>query len=317
MRVRRGWAATLAALMAGAILAAAPARAEVVERVVATIDDDAIFLSELRRRAAPFLERVMAAPSEAQRMAAIEQLYSQLLERMVEEELFIQAADRMQVSVSRAEVDRAIANVQRQSGLADAQFWEAVRAQGFTPDQYRGDVRRQLLRLKVLNTRARGRVNITEEQVRERYEMQIARARRTSQFEAAQIFFEVPSGASATELADIRRRAQEVRDGLSDRTSFFAAGGMSIGTLSQGDLPPALEDALMNLEPGQISGIVRGPAGFHIFLLESRQQAAANVQPYQQVRMQIYQGMMEEAMARQEELFLEELRRQAVIDIRL
>lgn len=314
MIARRRW---LGALVAGALLLAAPARAEVVERVVATIDDDAIFLSELRRRAAPFLERVMAAPTEAQRMAAIQELYSQLLERMVEEELFLQAAERMQVSVSRAEVDRAIANVRRQSGLGDAQFWEAVRGQGFTPEQYRSDVRRQLLRLKVLNNRARGRVNITEEQVRERYDMQVARARRTAQFQAAQIFFEVPSGASATEVADIRRRAQEVREGLSDRDGFFAAGGMSIGTLSQGDLPPALEDALMELAPGEISGVVRGPAGFHVFLLESREQAAANVPAYEDVRMQIYQGMMEEAMARQEELFIEELRREAVVDIRL
>lgn len=311
---RRG----LAALAVGVMLVtSSPARAEVVERVVATIDDDAIFLSELRRRAAPFLERVMATPSEVQRMAAIEELYRQVLDRMVEEELFIQAADRMQVSVSQAEIDRAIGNVQRQSGLGDAQFWEAVQGQGFTPDQYRADVRRQLLRLKVLNHRARGRVNITEEQVRERYEMTVARARRTSRFEAAQIFFEVPSGVSATDLAAIRAQAQEVRAGLSDRTSFFAAGGMSIGALSQGELPPELEDALMGLAPGEISDVVRGPAGFHIFLLESREQAAADAQPYDEVRMQIYQEMMEEAMARQEELFLEELRRQAVIDIRL
>src|SRR5690606_12853268 len=79
---RRG----LAALAVGVMLVtSSPARAEVVERVVATIDDDAIFLSELRRRAAPFLERVMATPSEVQRMAAIEELYRQVLDRMVEE----------------------------------------------------------------------------------------------------------------------------------------------------------------------------------------------------------------------------------------
>lgn len=304
-------------LVVPGLLFAAPARAEVIERVVATVNDDAVFLSELRRRAAPFLERAMQAPTEAQRMQAIEELYRQLLDRMVQEELFIQAADRMQVSVSRAEVDRAIGNVQRQSGLPDAQFWEAVRAQGFTPDQYRSDVRRQLLRLKVLNARARGRVNITEEQVRERYQMQVARARRTSRFRSAQLFFEVPSGVSATEVAEIRQRASALRDVLTSADDFWDEGGMDLGWLSQGDLPQALEDALMGLEEGQISGVVRGPAGFHIFLLQERDQASASVPTYEDVRMEIYQGMMEEAMTRQEQLFLEELRRQAVVDVRL
>lgn len=307
----------LVAALGLALLAPGAAKAEVIERVVATINDDAIFLSELRRRAAPMLDQALAAPSQAARMAAIEQLYREVLDRMIQEELFLQAADEMQVSVSRAEVDRAIANVQRQSGLDDATFWEAVRGQGFTEEQYRGDVRRQLLRLKVLNFRARGRVNITEEQVRERYEMLIARERRTAEFTAAQIFFEVPSGATATEVARIRSEAEAARDDVEGADDFWSEGGMRLGTLRQGELPDSLEDALMNLDVGEIGEVVRGPAGFHIFLLMDRQQSAEGAPAYEDMRMQIYQQMMEGAMARQEELLLAELRRAAVIDIRL
>ncbi len=313
-----GIAAAIALALLVADLSGPPAaEAEVVERVVATVNNEAIFLSELRRRAAPFLERIMSAPSQAQQMAAIERLYQELLDRMVQEELFIQAADRMQVTVTRAEVDRAIGNVQRQSQLSDDDFWAAVRGQGFSPDQYRADVRRQLLRLKVLNTRARGRVNITEDQVRERYQMMITRARRTSEFQAAHIFVEVPTGASATEVAEARRRASDIRAGLETAEDFFDEGGVSLGRLSQGSLPEALESALMTLDVGEISEVVQGPAGFHIFLLEDRQQASEGVPPYDQVRMPIYQQMMEEAMAQQEEQFLAELRRQAVVDVRL
>lgn len=305
----------VASLFLGAA-SSAQAQGQVIERVVAVVNEEAIFLSELRRRAAPFLDRIMQAPSQAQQMAAIEQLYGELLERMVQEELFIQAAARMSVSVSRAEVDRAIGNVQRQSGLAGPEFWQAVAGQGFTEVQYRSDVRRQLLRLKVLNQRARGRVNITEVQVRERYDMQVARARRQAQFNAAQIFVEV-NGDSATEIARARREAQRIRDGIRDGDDFWAQGGMDLGTLSQGDLPPELEDSLMQLEAGQVSQPVRGPAGFHIFLLASRQQVAENLPEYDDVRMQVYQSMMEEAMSQQEASFQEELRRQAIIDLRL
>ncbi|MEC7523780.1 MAG: SurA N-terminal domain-containing protein [Myxococcota bacterium] len=309
-------AALLLALLAAPLTPGA-ARAEVIERVVATINDDAIFLSELRRRAAPMLEGPLSMPTQAQRMEAIEQLYREVLDRMIQEELFLQAADEMQVSVSRAEVDRAIANVQRQSGLDDATFWQAVRGQGFSEAQYRSDVRRQLLRLKVLNFRARGRVNITEEQVRERYEMQVARGRRTAQFEAAQLFFEVPSGATATEVARIRAEAEAARDDIGAADDFWAEGGMRLGVLNQGELPEALEEALLSLDVGEIGEVVRGPAGFHVFLLIDRQQSSADVEPYEEMRMPIYQQMMEQAMAQQEELLLSELRRAAVIDVRL
>ncbi len=122
-----GYGAILGAI-AMAMALAPRAKAEVVERVVAVVNDEAIFLSELRRRASPFLERTLGLPTQEARIAAIQQLYSELLERMVQEELFIQAADRMQVSVTRAEVERAIGNVQRQAGLSDADFWAAVSA---------------------------------------------------------------------------------------------------------------------------------------------------------------------------------------------
>jgi len=302
--------------LAGSI-AVPQAKAEVIERVVAVVNDDAIFLSELRRRSAPFLEQALSQPSAAARMSAIEQLYSEVLDRMVQEELFIQAADEMQVSVTRAEVDRAIGNVRQQSGLSEDAFWQAVRAQGFQPEQYRADVRRQLLRLKVLNHRARGRVNITEDQVRQRYDMLVARSRRTSQFVAAHVFVELPSGASATEVAAARRRAAEARDDMDDEDGFWDAGGVSLGTLSEGSLPSQLEDALMGLDEGEISDVVRGPSGFHIFLLESRQQASSTVPPYDQVRMQIYQQMMGTAMEQQEQVFVAELRRRALVDLRL
>src|SRR5690606_21453552 len=150
------------------------------------------------------------------------------------------------------EIDRAIRNVQQQAGLSEEDFWDAVRGQGFSPEQYRADVRRQLLRLKVLNNWARGRVNITEEQVRERYDMTVARQRRELRYNAAQIFVSIPSGASATEVAAARERAQAIRDAVSTADQFEAAmaqhGGGDLGWLSQGDLPEAVEDQVLALD---------------------------------------------------------------------
>jgi peptidyl-prolyl cis-trans isomerase SurA len=317
-RLPRAVLGATALAMVLSVLGAAPARAqgsrEVIERVVAVVNDEAVLLSELRRRAVPFLEQAMQGASEVERMARLEQLYNQLLDAIIDEELIQQAARDMQVRVTTEDVDRAIDNVRQQSQLSDNEFWQAVRAQGFTETQYRSDVRRQLLKLKVLNTRARGRVNITEEDVRGRYRQLVREMDSGSCFEVSTIVTRVADGASATDIATARSAALALKERATPQ-NFAELGGVDIGRVCEGDLHPALTQALAGMRAGQISEPIRGPNGFYLLYVRGR--AASNVPPYDQVKQQIFQRMMEEAMQSQERIFLDELRRKAVIDRRL
>ena len=158
----------------------------------------------------------MQAP-ELQRMALMQQLYGELLNQLIDERLLEQEARKLSVYVTSTDVDRAIENVQKQSGLAGPEFWDAVRAQGFVEDQYKADVRRQLLRLKVVNQKVRTRVNITEDDVRRKYEEQLREARKAAQFHVAHIFVPVEE-STATQLAVAREKAEQVRGGLTPDT---------------------------------------------------------------------------------------------------
>ncbi len=314
---RQAW--VLAAIMLLGAARTGTAHAEVIERVVAVVNDDAVWLSELRRKAAPYIESVVAeAANENERSERLQQMYSQILQQLIDELLIDQTARTMQLGVTSAEVEQAITNVQQQNQMSAEQFWQAVQAQGFTEAQYRADVRKQLLRLKVSNQRLRGRVNITEEDVRERYDTAARQARRSQRFRAAHIFIELPEQAAATDVAAAKRRADELRATLTPETfeaAMTAHGGIELGWLSQGDLPDALEQELLRLEPGQISVPVRGPAGIHIFLLQERQAGSSALPSYEEAREQIYRQMLEESMGRQEQMFLTELRRNAVIRV--
>lgn len=296
------------------------ARAEIIERVVATVNDDAIFLSELRRRAAPFLERVITGASEAERPQRIKRLYEQFLRELIDDQLIEQTARKMNIVVSSSDVELAIENVRKQNSLNNQQFWEAVRTQGFTEKQYRTDVRKQILRLKVTNQRVRSRVNLNDQTVRDEYDDRVRKARRRQRFHAEHIFFGVPQSASATEVADTMRRATDLRSKVDvEHFSDLAAqrGGGDLGWLDQGDLPEPLENVLLALEPGQISAPVRGPSGVHIFLLRERQEGGLEIPAFEDAKDSIYRELLDRAMAKQQELFLAELRRNAVIDTRL
>lgn len=310
-------ALTLALLSALVAPLSAPraVRAEVVERVVATVDDDAIFLSDLRKRAMPFLPRLMEVP-ELQRLAALRQLYDEILEQLINEELVERAAQAQQIRISAADVDRAVQNVIRQNGLSEEEFWSVVEQQGYTQAEYRSDLRRQLLRYRLLNERVRGRVNITEEDVRRVYDQRTRRVNRALRFRTSHVLLPLEEGATATAIAEARELIDSLHSELTAETFedvIDEVGGGDLGWLRQGDLPAELEEVLLAMQPGEISAPVRGPSGFHVFLLHERERGDASVPPFEQMRDQIYQEMMGRAMERQEALFLEELRRGAIV----
>ncbi len=311
--------ACLLALCTLPVAAPVAASAEIVERVVAVVNDDAIFLSELRRRAGPFLEQVAADPDANERKAHIKKLYDHFLSELVDEQLIQQTARKMNINVSSVDVDQAIENVRNQNTLSTEQFWEAVKGQGFTEKQYREDVRKQLLRLKVTNQRVRSRVNISEDTVKDEYDDRVRSARRRQRFHAEHLFLPLAATASATEVVKAMKSAQELKKGLSPETFeavMNAHGGGDLGWLDQGDLPEDLENALLALEPGQISEPVRGPSGVHVFWLRERQAGGISVPPFAQAKETIYRELLDKQMAKQQDLFLAELRRAAVIDLK-
>ena len=92
------------------VLAANSASADVVERVVATVNNQAIFLSDLRKRAVPFLPQVADAATETERMSRLKDLYEELLTVLIDEQLIRQLATSSGIRVTDADVDNAIEN---------------------------------------------------------------------------------------------------------------------------------------------------------------------------------------------------------------
>lgn len=293
-----------------------PARADVIERVVATVNNEAIFLSDLRQRAVPFLPQVAEAPTEPERMSRLKDLYDELLTYLIDEQLVRQLATSSGVRVTDADVDSAIENLRLQNNMTDEQFQEALDAQGFTMTQYRKDLKRQLTRLKVVNERVRSRVNVTEEEVRARYEQRARGEGNAIRFHVSHLVVPITEEASAIQVAAKRQEALTVRETLTPENFSARAAEMNggdLGWLTQGDLPEDLERAILPLDAGEISDPVRGAKGFHIFFLEERQ-VGNDFPSYDEMKEELFREMLDTAMNRQEKIFLDEIRRKAVIN---
>ena len=163
-------ALSLAALTSATIAGERVAEASIVERVVAVIGDRPILLSDLRHRARPFLFRILVStPNPAQQAAAETEMMRDLLNRMIDDRLEESAADKARIVVTAEEIDNAIRNVAGQAHVRPSDLIGEAKRQGLSEQDYRDEIRRQLLEGKLVQLRVRGRVRVTEQDARAAY----------------------------------------------------------------------------------------------------------------------------------------------------
>lgn len=327
----------VSALLVAALVFAAPVHAvkperageDVIDRIAAVVDDEIILLSEVRNAAAPALRELARAQDQVGAFAETKQhkAIDDALQKLVDDKLVAQQAKTLEMSVTTEEVDRAIANIARENGVTADTIKQAVVAQGMDFAEYRGTIRQQILHAKVRNLKVRTRVKISDAEARQYYNDQVRDVRATGSFEAAHILVRVPADARPAQVAQFKHRAESLLKRIRGGEDFFAMAkqesqdsstaprGGRLGELRHGTLPAVLDRALVDLEAGETSGIVRTAAGFHILRLLKRQ--ALGVQPFAEVRAKIVEQLTQDEMIRQDEIWMKELRSRAFIENRL
>lgn len=317
----------LCAVFTVALLAGTrPAQAGVVERVIAIVGDRAILLSELRRRARPFMAQLPQG-HDAQRAAAASQLLSTLLQRMVDEELEHRAATRARISVTAQEVEEALERVAQQNEVSIAQLLTEAEKTGLDARGYREEIRRQLLESKLLNLKVQGRIRVTEEDTRALYRRLQLEARAQLQFSAAWIRINVPKSANDEQALQSRKLAESLATRARQGEDFAELArahsqdeetrerGGQLGSRKPGTLPPAVDKALMALDVGEVSDPVRFRGDFYVLKLSERQQEPLPLYDDAVLELQnrVYLEKLEVAKRR----WLDSLRRQSHVEVRL
>lgn len=329
---RRGWlrAAFFGVLVLEVgvlLLAVRPAEAAVIERVVAIVGEDAILLSDVQLRARPYLTRVFQQlPAGAQRNAHISQLYKQLLEKMIDEKLQDDAATKARIVVTAAEVDSALGRIAAQNGLSvEVLIAEAVRA-GMDEQEYRKEIRRQVLDAKLMNLR-NARIRITEEDVRAEYQRIVMEERSRLPFRAAWIVLDIPRSLSQKEqqaaIRDAERISLEARGGKdfatlarlhSDDDATKDMGG-SLGQLTPGRLPVPVDKVLLGLSVGETSAPIRN--GDQLVVVKLLERGESALPSYQEAQEELYNRVYMYKMDRARQRWLEGLRRRTHVEVRL
>jgi parvulin-like peptidyl-prolyl isomerase len=190
---------------------------------------------------------------------------------------------------------------------------------------YRADIKRQLLRFRVLNIAVGSRVNISDEEIKAYYERHMKGGANT-QVRASHIFIAIPDGADRAAAAEKQAQAQKILERakagedfaklareLSDDAATRAEGG-DLGFFGRDMLPKPIEELVFAMKPGEIRGPVRADRGFHVIKLVDRK--VKDAKPLDDVKDDIRMQLRQKDMERQTKIYLTELRKKTLVDIR-
>lgn len=322
-------AAAFTALMSDA----PPADAAIVERVVAVVGERPILLSELRLRARPALYRIMMATSDPTQQAAQENsMYRELLSRMIDERLEEQAAAKANITVGSEEVDAGIRQVAAQAHIdVPTAIAEAKRQGGLSEQDYRDEIRRQVLEGKLIQLRVRNRVRVTEADARAVYHRWVKEMQKEQTVDLRLLALAIPPDATQERQAarvalgeELSRRGKAGEDfcklthDYSDDPSTRDTCG-SRGPIPVAKLSPELLNVVHALKPGEVSQPImfRDPTGQAGVLIAQVPKEPQKAPSFEQVKEEMLNQAFFEATERQRKLWLQELRRGLYIDVRL
>lgn len=258
-------------------------------------------------------------------------MFRELLNRLIDERLEETAADKAHVTVSPEEVDNGIRQVAGQAKLQPRDVIAEAKRQGLTEQDYRDEIRRQVLEGKLIQLRVRGRVRITETDARAAYAHFIREMTQQQPVDLKIIVLQIPPGSSA-ETANARQvLAQELvirarkGDDYCEIVAAYSEDPTTKNTCgSRGPMPmamlfPELQKAATSLKPGETADPLpfRDPMGNSAILVVQLASQQPKVPAYDAVKDQMMERAFIEATDRQRKLWLGELRRGVYIDVRL
>ncbi len=239
------------------------AKAEVVDRIVAVINDDIVLYSNLRERVRETQEKVKTpVPASV--------LEKQVLEQMIQEKLVEQEMKRLKVRVDDQGITRAIEKIKRDQGLSDDQFMAMIQQEGLTMAQFREVIKKELERSALIEKVFQSKTVVTdadvEQYVKDHPEEVVHRVllsiivvpRGTTALSAEEILKRIRAGVDFAELA--RKYSQGPN----------ASEGGRIGWVNLGDLSEVLRHTVEQLSPGEVSPVISGGSSDVIVKLEDK-----------------------------------------------
>ncbi|MFN9154233.1 MAG: peptidylprolyl isomerase [bacterium] len=277
----------LSALLLAAVLLAAPgaapaqgpmpARVLTVDRIVAVVNDEVITQFDLTLRTKLAVAQLSR---QGTALPPAEILERQVLERMISDRVQLQLARETGIRIDDGQLEKILSRIAAENKMTLPQFREAIERDGMAFTRFREDLRDEVLISRLREREVDSRVVVTESEI-DNFLKNSAAQGSNDELNLAHILVRVPEGASPEQLAERRARAEQALGQVKAGTDFGqvaaafsdapdALKGGVMGARPTDRWPTLFSDAARNLKVGEVSPVLRSPAGFHIIRIVDR-----------------------------------------------
>ena len=262
------------------------AAAEVVDRIVAVVNNEVISLYELDQTIVPYIQKVKASqyPADVEQQVLFE-VRAQVLSELINQKLADQELKEKDISVSEKEVDSTIERLKESRRITDEELRKALSSEGISYEEYRKQTKQQLLRARLVNREVRSKIVITEQDIKEYYDQHIAEYAGEKKYHLRNIFIRVSpmvtdaerqSARNAMETILAELRAGQPFNALTNNETEWGQNidGGDLGEFKQEDLSPSLRAAIEKMNAGEFTPVLEEPFGYQIVLVEEVNETA-------------------------------------------
>jgi len=300
--------------------------ATIIDRIVAIVNGEIITLAEVELYRSKLQDGSEATGNPGKKGTKVPESEREILERLIEEKLVEQQCKKMAIKVSARDIDMAIEDVKRLNAITDEQLKMALMADGLSLEDYRQQLREQIKRAKLVSRVVRTEVIPDDEILKQFYLEHIEQFKEPDQIRASHILIMIPQDTDDLLMEALRQKGETILERLRQGQDFqelarlysddaSAKKGGDLGFFKRGELVPEFERVTFNLQPGQISGLVRTKIGFHIIKITERKEGS--VIPYEEVSERVRNQFIEEESTRLYKAWLEKLKAESFIKVKL
>jgi parvulin-like peptidyl-prolyl isomerase len=299
--------ATAAASLANA------ADRELVDAILVRVNDRIVTMSDFRERLNVELSQMPSPP----RGDDLKRYAHEVFNTVVDELVLLERAREKKLTVDDQMVDNAIADLREQNKLQDDAAWKAALEQaGLTVEGLRERYRHNILLQRAVQSEVKP-TQITEEEVRQRYEQEREQFRVPAKVELEQVFAPVAANGSDRQqvLRTMQGLVERVRGGADLRAEAILAGAeiQELGEIPEADLREDLHRVLEPLPEGGITDPLDTTGGLQVIRLVRR--IPAGYQPFDEVKESIRRELSQNAYQSQTKGMVEQLKQEYLVEV--
>ncbi len=288
--------------------------AEIVDRVIAIVNDDIITLKEAQR---------YIRVEQAGKFVSIDEYFRNIkirdrLDTLIDDVLIRQQARKLKIDVSEREIEAIVENIKKQNLISDIEMREQLQKEGISLKDFKDGIKMNALRNRVLARAIIPDINVTEATLRDYYTKH-GDEFRTEEIKLQQIFI---SG----QRQDGQKRALTVYELLKEGKPFekvaqeysdepMGAEGGDLGWVQSEELIPMLRDALKQVPIGTFTPVVSTPYGFHILKLNDIRKE--DLPPFDQLKGKIQQAIVRKEGERKYKEYVQKLKESSYIEVKI